>query len=123
VDAFEYRSPAAHDDRGSGGIDELCARYFVLFGRSTETIQKRASRNSGQGWHSAVPCSRQADLCGPTDTITDRLQSPSGRSRMKFTYDTACECGGKIVFSATGEEKFGLVNARHAKRRPILSIP
>ena len=26
---------------------------------------------------------------------------------MKFTYNAACECGGQIVFSATGEEQFG----------------
>src|ERR1041385_4490909 len=46
-----------------------------------------------------------------------------GRSRMKFTYDTACECGGKIVFSATGEEKFGLGECSSCKKTTYLIDP
>jgi hypothetical protein len=42
---------------------------------------------------------------------------------MKFTYDTACECGGKIVFSATGEEKFGLGECSSCKKTTYLIDP
>lgn len=42
---------------------------------------------------------------------------------MKFTYDTACQCGGKIVFSATGEEKFGLGECSSCKKTTYLIDP
>jgi hypothetical protein len=42
---------------------------------------------------------------------------------MKFTYDTACECGGKIVFSATGEEKVGLGECSSCKKTTYLIDP
>ena len=42
---------------------------------------------------------------------------------MKFTYDVACECGGRIVFSTTGEEKFGPGECSSFKKTAYLTDP
>src|SRR5262249_42503991 len=46
-----------------------------------------------------------------------------GKSRMKFTYEAACECGGRIVFSTTGEEKFGPGECSSCKKTAYLTDP
>lgn len=42
---------------------------------------------------------------------------------MKFSYDAACECGGKIVFSATGEAKFGQSKCTTCEKTAHLADP
>jgi hypothetical protein len=42
---------------------------------------------------------------------------------MKFTYDVGCECGGRIVFSTTGEEKFGPGECASCKKTAYLTDP
>lgn len=42
---------------------------------------------------------------------------------MKFTYDVACECGGRIVFSTAGEEQFGPGECSSCKKTACLTDP
>ena len=42
---------------------------------------------------------------------------------MKFTYNAACECGGQIVFAATGEGQFGPGECSMCKKTTYLIDP
>src|SRR5665213_382921 len=42
---------------------------------------------------------------------------------MKFTYNAACECGGQIVFSATGEAEFYPAECSSCKKAAFLLDP
>ena len=42
---------------------------------------------------------------------------------MKFTYKAACECGGEILFLATGEEEFGQGECSSCNNTPRLIDP